>query len=316
MLVGAFDIGGTKTIIALADSDGTVLNKRQFPTDTRNCLSHLNYCCDVFLQLLEENESHIDQIDGIGVNLPGLVDRKKGVLIKAVYAGWNNIPVGPYLQEKLNVQHVFCENDVNSCAMGELRFGLGREYASFGWMTVSTGVGGAVVCDRKLIRGAHGNAGEIGHLKVEYDHPRLCPCGEKGCLEAQGSGTALNRLIEERVLTDGEFAAAFNGKKPDGASCAALAKAGNRAACEIFECLGRYLGRGIAHYVNLLDPEAVIIGGGVAASLDLLMPGIRDILESDVFSPMKDVKILPTGLGYEAALMGAIALATWEENDG
>ena len=137
----------------------------------------------------------------------------------------------------------------------------------------------------------------------------------KGCLEAQGSGTALNRLIEERVLSDEKFGAAFNGKKPDGASCAALAKAGNRTACEIFECLGRFLGRGIAHYVNLLDPEAVIIGGGVAASLDLLMPGIRDVLESDVFSPMKDVKILPTDLGYEAALMGAIALATWEEND-
>ena len=316
MLVGAFDIGGTKTIVALAVSDGTILHKKQFPTDTRDCFSHLEYCCDVFFQLLAENGSQIEQIEGIGVNLPGLVDRKQGILIKAVYAGWNNIPVGPFLQKKLNVSNIICENDVNSCAMGEILFGLGREYASFGWMTVSTGVGGAVVCDRKLIRGAHGNAGEIGHLKVEYANPKTCPCGEKGCLEAQGSGTALNRLIEERILSDKDFQTAFgSGVKPDGASCAALAHAGNRTACEVFESLGRYLGRGIAHYVNLLDPEAVIIGGGVAASLDLLMPGIQASLESDVFSPMRNVKILPTALGYEAALKGAIALATWKEDD-
>ncbi|MCR4884716.1 MAG: ROK family protein [Clostridiales bacterium] len=316
MLVGAFDVGGTKTIIALANSDGTVLLKKQFPTNTRDCLEHLEYCCDVFLQLLAENGSSVGQVEGIGVNLPGLVDKKQGILIKAVYAGWNNVPVGSFLQKKLNVPHIFCENDVNSCAIGELCFGLGRKYASFGWMTVSTGVGGALVCNRKLIRGAHGNAGEIGHLKVEYDQPRSCPCGGKGCLEAHGSGTALNRLIEERIRSDAVFRAAFDsGVKPDGASCAALAKAGNPVACEIFECLGRYLGRGIAHYVNLLDPEAVIIGGGVSASLDFLMPGILAALASDVFSPMRNVKILPTALGYEAALMGAIALATWEEND-
>ena len=316
MLVGAFDVGGTKTIIALANADGTVLHKRQFPTDTQDCLRHLEYCCEVFLQLLAENGSKIEDVEGVGVNLPGLVDRKKGILIKAVYAGWNNVPVGHFLQEKLNIQRVFCENDVNSCAIGELRFGLGNEYASFGWMTVSTGVGGAVVNDRRLIRGAHGNAGEVGHLKVEYDHPKTCPCGEKGCLEAHGSGTALNRLIEDKMRSDPEFRLAFdNGMKPDGASCAALAKAGNQTAREIFEDLGRYLGRGIAHYVNLLDPEAVIIGGGVAASLKLMMPGIREALESDVFSPMRNVKILPTALGYEAALLGAIALATWEENN-
>ena len=316
MYVGAFDIGGTKTIVALARPDGTVLLKNQVPTDTSDCFAHLDRCCDVFCKFLTEQGIGKEKIEGIGVNLPGLVDRAKGILLKAVYAGWHNVPVGPYLQEKLKIQHIYCENDVNSCAMGELRFGLGSKYRSFGWMTVSTGVGGAVVCDGKLIRGAHGNAGELGHLKVEYDHPRTCPCGEEGCLEAQGSGTALNRLIREATEADAEFRAAFgSGITPDGASCAALAKAGNRTACEIFETLGCYLGRGIAHYVNILDPEAVIIGGGVSASLDLLMPGIRKTLDSDVFSPMKDVEILSTALGYEAALMGAISLAVCKEDN-
>ena len=310
MSVGAFDIGGTKTIVALANADGTLVDKRQFPTDTRDCLAHLDTCCEIFCAMLAEHGCTAGQIEGLGVNLPGLVDRRQGTLIKAVYAGWHDVPVGPYLRKKLGITRINCENDVNSCAMGELRFGLGREYKSFGWMTVSTGVGGAVVCDGKLIRGARGNAGELGHLKVEYEHPRLCPCGELGCLEAQGSGTALTRMIEERAAQDPAFAAAFGeGAKPDAPACAALARAGNQTALETFERLGRYLGRGIAHYVNILDPEAVIIGGGVSASLDLLMPGIRAALESDVFSPMQHVKILPTALGYEAALMGAISLA-------
>ena len=310
MSVGAFDIGGTKTIVALASADGTLVDKRQFPTDTRDCLAHLDVCCEIFRAMLAEHGYTLGQIEGLGVNLPGLVNRSKGTLIKAVYAGWHDVPVGPYLREKLGISRVVCENDVNSCAMGELRFGLGREYKSFGWMTVSTGVGGSVVCDGRLIRGARGNAGEFGHLKVEFEQPRLCPCGEYGCLEAQGSGTALRSIIEDRAAQDPAFAAAFgDGVKPDAPACAALARAGNQTAREIFERLGRYLGRGIAHYVNILDPEAVIIGGGVSASLDLLMPGILSSLESDVFSPLQPVKIFPTALGYEAALMGAISLA-------
>ncbi len=310
MSVAAFDIGGTKTIVALADADGTLVDKRQFPTDTRDCLTHLDTCCEIFRAMLAENGCPLNRVEGLGVNLPGLVDRGQGTLIKAVYAGWYDVPVGPYLRDKLGIPRVVCENDVNSCAMGELRFGLGREYRSFGWMTVSTGVGGAVVCDGKLIRGARGNAGEFGHLKVEYEHPRRCPCGERGCLEAQGSGTALNAIIEEQATGDRAFAAAFgDGVRPSAPACAALAREGNKTAQEIFVRLGRYLGRGIAHYINILDPEAVIIGGGVSASLDLLMPGIRAALESDVFSPMQHVKILPTALGYEAALMGAISLA-------
>lgn len=311
MFVGAFDIGGTKTIVALADETGKIWEKEQFPTDTRDCRAHIEKCCDIFLEFLRHQGLDASQIRGIGVNLPGPVDREKGILIRAVYAGWNNVPVKDWISEMLGIGHIVCENDVNSCAMGELKFGLGRKYGSFGWMTVSTGVGGAVVCDGKLIRGAHGYAGEFGHIKVEYDNPRVCPCGESGCLEAHGSGTALNRLILEKVQTDPDFAAAFEalGETPSGASCAKLARNGNETAFILFDQIGWYLGRGIACYTNILDPDAVFIGGGVAASLDLLMPGIRSAMEEYTFAQMKDVEILPTALGYEAALMGAIAIA-------
>lgn len=310
MFVGAFDIGGTKTIVALADETGKIHEKEQFPTDTRDCRAHIEKCCDLFREFLNRRQLESSEIAGIGVNLPGPVDREKGVLIRAVYAGWNHVPVKDWICEKLGIEHIVCENDVNSCAMGELRFGLGKQYGSFGWMTVSTGVGGAVVCDGKLIRGAHGYAGEFGHIKVEYTNPRACPCGEFGCLEAHGSGTALNRLIAERVQADPDFRTAFAelGEAPSGASCAKLARNGNPTAQALFAQVGRYLGKGIACYANILDPDAVFIGGGVAASLDLLMPGIRSAIEEYTFAQMKDVEILPTALGYEAALMGAIAI--------
>lgn len=310
MYAGAFDIGGTKTIIALSDENGNLLGKKQFPTETGDCPAHLKVCCGVFREILQTAQVEAGQVEGIGVNLPGLTDTENGVLLRAVYAGWNNVPVKAILKEELGINNILCENDVNSCAMGELLFGLGKEYRNFGWMTVSTGVGGAVVCGGQLIRGAHGYAGEFGHIKVEYEEPALCPCGEKGCLEAHGSGTAISRMIEEALQTVPGFAEAFEqiGEQPSGASCAKLARSGNETAAGIFEQAGRYLGRGIATYVNILDPEAVIIGGGVSASLDLLMPGIREEMDKCAFAQMKDVKILPTALGYEAALMGAIAL--------
>ena len=310
MYLGAFDIGGTKTIVALADETGSIFEKQQFSTNTGDCFQHLDMCCDIFQGFVQKRGICMEQISGIGVNLPGIVDQKTGILLRAVYARWNNIPVRDYICKRLNISRVVCENDVNSCAVGELHFGLGKQYNNFGWMTVSTGVGGAVVSQGQLLRGTHGFAGEFGHLKVEYHNPSLCPCGEQGCLEAHGSGTALNRMISERIASDLSFRAAFEqlGDAPSGASCAQLARNGNQAAAELFQQVGEYLGRGIAYYVNILDPDAMIIGGGVSASLDLLMPGIRKATDQYVFAPMKDVLILPTALGYEAALMGAIAI--------
>lgn len=312
MYIGAFDIGGTKTIIALADETGKIYEKKQFQTDTADCFRHLDVCIQIFLEFLEQRKIKKEQILGVGVNLPGIVDRKNGVLLKAVYAGWHQIHVKSYLQEKLQIKKIVCENDVNACAEAELLFGLGKKYHNFAWMTVSTGVGGAVVCNGKLIRGAHGYAGEFGHLKVEYEKPELCPCGEAGCLEAQGSGTAINRYISEAVDKK-KFS--NTEKMLSGAECAELARSGEKTSLEIYKKAGEYIGRGISYYVNILDPEAIIIGGGVAAAFDLLKSEIRNAIGRYTFSPMKDVVVTTTPLGYEAALMGAIAIVIADESE-
>ncbi len=311
MYIGAFDIGGTKTIVALADEQGNVFEKEQFVTRTEECYRHLDKCVEKFQQFLVRRQLKADEVEVIGVNLPGVVDHQTGTLIRAVYAGWNQVPVAEYLSQKLQIKRIICENDVNACAVGELRFGLGTQYKNFAWITVSTGVGGAVVYDGKLLRGAHGFAGEFGHLKVEYEAPEECPCGQKGCLEAHSSGTALGRDVLRRISIDKAFKDEYDRHTQSniGATCAVMAREGNRNAIQIFENAGRYLGRAISYYANILDPEAVVIGGGVAASLDLMVPEIKEAMGEYTFSQMKDIDIVPTALGYEAALYGAIAVA-------
>ncbi len=309
MYIGAIDVGGTKTIVAVIDDRGKIHRKEQFPTVESDCRKHLDYCAGVLRRILEQMNLTEELLAGIGVTLPGIVDNKEGILVRAVYEKWEQVPVRQYLSESFPSLPVFCENDVNACALGEQYFGLGDRCKNYIWMTVSTGVGGAVVSEGRLLRGAEGYAGELGHLKVEYEHPRRCPCGQQGCLEAQGSGTALNRMVEE-ACQDQDFAAALAEISPqaDAAACAILAQKGNSTAVKIFEQVGEYLGRGIAYCINTLNPQAVILGGGVAASLDLLMPGIKKAIEACAFGSLQDIQVLATPLGYEAALLGAAAL--------
>lgn len=308
MYTAALDIGGTKTIAAIVDETGKILTMKKFPTNVADSQAHLEYCAQVMETLFRQMDVDPARMPGLGVSLPGIVDYEQGALIYAPYAKWENVPVAAYLKERLKVKTVCCENDVNACAVGELKFGLGKQYTDFVWMTVSTGVGGAVVMDSKLVRGAQGFAGELGHLKVEYDHPVQCSCGQFGCMEAQASGTALNRMVREHAQKSEEFARALSGLPMDGAGCAALAESGNEEARQIFRELGSYLGRGISYCANILNPQAVIIGGGVSASLDWMQPGIQTAIQTNTFPKLQDFVVTRTPLGYEAALLGAAAL--------
>ncbi len=310
MYIAALDIGGTKTIAAVLDEKGKILAQEKFPSVVAGYETHLSMCAESMRCLMRQMGLTADDFIGMGAALPGIVNNKDGVLIYAPYADWENVPVADILRSELGFLKVQCENDVNACAIGEQRFGVGKNYTDFIWMTVSTGVGGAVVESSKLVRGGYGFAGELGHLKVEYKNPAHCPCGQYGCLEAHGSGTALIRETRKRALDSTEFAKALEkmGLKPDGAGCAALARAGNNDALDIIDQVGTYLGRGISYCINILNTQAVVIGGGVAASLDLLLPSIRTSVQQNAFKRMQNIDIIETPLGYEAALLGAAAL--------
>lgn len=311
-MVGAFDIGGTKTIVGIVGEDGVILASRQFPTDTEDCEAHLRACADCLTEQLSTLGLKMGELGGIGITLPGVVDAFRGTLVHSAYPAWNNYPLSAYVKARTHCRRVAIENDVNACALAEMRFGYRDRFSDFIWVTVSTGVGGAVVCGNRLVSGAGGFAGEIGHIRVEYENPLPCPtCGGVGCLEAHGSGKALDARFAKAVRENPELTEALKarGLAPDGKGCAALARLGEPKALECCEVVGNYLGRGFATAVNLLNPQALILGGGVSESLPLLKTAILRTLRANIHPSLWPVELLKTRLGYQAAFTGAATLA-------
>ena len=306
--LGAIDVGGTKTMVGIISPDARILTKRRFATYTADCYAHFSNCCQQFNECLSGLGFTLDDLEGIGVNMPGMVDASTGVLLQASFAGWYSIDVKNYFNRMFGTNKIFVENDVNSCAIGELIFGHACD--NYLWVTVSTGIGGAVIIDRKLVSGYNSCAGEIGHVKVEYGHPARCSCGQYGCAEAHGSGTAITRMFSEKVAENKELSEILMVKNmsADAKSCSILVAEGNQTAIEIYHTAGKYIGRALSYAANLLNPHKIYIGGGVSDSLELLLPAIREEFDRTTVKQCSGVEIVKTALDYDAALMGAAAL--------
>ena len=305
---GAIDIGGTKTMVGIISKHGFILSERCFATYTEDSSTHFMDCRNHFNDCLDEIDLTINDLDGVGINMPGMVDASRGYLLQAPFAGWYDLDVKGFFSRMLDTDNIVVENDVNACAVGEMVFGDASD--NFLWITVSTGIGGAVIIDRKIVYGGDSCAGEIGHVKVEYEHPAQCSCGQWGCAEAHGSGTAITRMFAEKVRNDSlltEMLAAKN-LPVDAKSCSILAKEGNQTAVEIFNTAGKYIGRALSYAANLLNPQVIYIGGGVAESLELLLPAIRAEFKRTTVKQCADIVITKTSSDYDAALMGAAAL--------
>lgn len=288
--------------------DAQILSKRHFHTTVDDCHTHFSHCRTHFNACLSECRLTVDDLDGIGVNMPGMVDAATGRLLEAPFAGWYNIDVKDAFSRLLGTDKLFVENDVNACAVGELMFGNACD--SFLWVTISTGIGGAIIVDRKLVSGSNSCAGELGHVKVEYEHPAECSCGQWGCVEAHGSGTAITRMFAKKVMENFELVHILAQKDliPDAKGCAILANEGNRDAIEVFHSAGEYIGRALSYATNLLNPQKIYIGGGVSNSLELLLPSIWPVFNRSTVRQCAGVEIVKTALGYDAALLGAAAL--------
>ncbi|WP_419821766.1 ROK family protein [Anoxybacterium hadale] len=309
-MIGAIDIGGTKTMTAVLSDAGSIIESRYFPTVSKDWREHFKITADAFQRCAQP---YLQELVGVGINVPGMADSQKGTLIYAPHQNWKDIPVAEYFRNAIGIGEVIVENDVNSCAIGEMVFGGGG--TDFLWITVSTGNGGAIVANGKLIRGVNHCAGEFGHLKVEFEHPRKCTCGQLGCLESQSSGTAIRELFRERLMGDSallalvqETEAELPDFQRDARGLSILAERGSETAREIFWTAGRYLGRAISYGLNLTNPQRVYLGGGVAKSLPLLLPAIREEIRRNAVLGAADVEIMETKLGYHAALLGAGAL--------
>ncbi len=297
MLIGAIDGGGTKVLVAVMTAAGRIIARRQDAVPTADKPAYFARCAAMLAACADEAGCGMAGLAGVGVSIPGMVT-PEGRVLGAPAAGWGAFDVCPLLAQtpELAGAKVFFENDINACALAEMRFGGAA--GDFVWITISTGNGGAVVANGRLVRGAGGCAGEFGHLKVERDNPHPCGCGGSGCLEAHASGVAIARRAREAGLPDGT----------DARRCEELARQGNAAALAVYERTGVYLGRALAMAANLLNPSRAFFGGGAAKALDLMLPGIRRTLAAEALPQCRELEVSPTRLGYEAALLGAGAV--------
>ncbi|PYE51914.1 ROK family protein [Deinococcus yavapaiensis] len=298
-IVGAIDWGGTKLLVGLVDDEGRVLASRAVPTPTGGASNVLSRAVELLRESLAEQDRSGDALRGVGVTVPGVVDAAGHVLKYAPAHGLRDVPVARELGMHVGVP-VRIANDVDACALAEVRFGRAN-FENFAWVTISTGVGGAFVLDRRLFRGG-GLAGEIGHVVVEEGGPR-CGCGHLGCLEAVAAGPAI--ALHARSLGLPARSAQ---------DVAALAASGNLIARSALERAAAALGRALAFVQNLLDLDAVVLGGGVARSLNFDV--IRATLADRVLPvPGRHLPVLRlTALEAHAALLGAASLVLPPEN--
>lgn len=267
------DIGGTKIAGALVDDAGRLVREARVATPAGNSEAILEAVIGLVEQL-----STGEEVIGVGVAAAGFIDAEQANIVYAPNLSWRNEPAKSKLEARLSVP-VIIENDANAAGWAEFRYGAGRGSKHMTMLTIGTGVGGAVIVNSKILRGGFGVAGELGHIRV-VPGGRLCGCGAHGCIEQYGSGTALLRAARELADSDEpngsrlrELGAAAGGLTGEQVYQAILEN--DPGAVSILNELGAWIGQTIASLSAVLDPEVVVIGGGVSAAGELLLEPIR-----------------------------------------
>ena len=299
------DIGGTNLRFALLTGSGDILHRSRMFSDIENGRQDF---CDRLLMGIEELRlvaaSRNAAVAGIGVGVPGLIDRKGMIHSSVNMRPLDGFNLAVFIKAETGLPAV-CANDANLIALGEQAFRAGRRFESCMVVTIGTGLGSGLILDGRLWTGASGFAAEFGHVTVDPDG-LPCPCGNRGCLERYVSAGALVRFATKNLSPD---IFKQHGDIPDAAMIARLARGGEQGAIEAFSTMGRWLATGLASLLNTLNLEAIIIGGGVAASFDLFLPALTAELEKRCFPEIfADLSIVKSELGDDAGLLGGAAL--------
>lgn len=308
------DVGGTNVKIALVDDNGKIIYSNSVPTYAKMGYEYtVNNIKQAIRDLMKETNTTTSDIEGIGFDFPGQVDCKTGVVKLAPnIPGWVNVPIAQMIEDEFHIP-TRIDNDVRCAALGELKFGAGRGCENFICITVGTGIGSGIVINGKVVRGATNAAGELGHIKLQMNGGPICGCGDTGCLEAFASGPAIVAMAQDYIKggksTKFREMAAAEGGEITPYMVAKAAEEGDPVAKRIFEIVGEYIGIGLTSVINLLNPERVIIGGGVAESGELLLAPIRKtIKERAMVVAGNAVEIVPAQLGNSAGVIGASML--------
>lgn len=306
------DVGGTNVKIALVDFDGKIIYSNTVPTRAEmGYEAGVNNIKQAIKELMQETSATAKTIEAIGFGLPGQIDYKEG-LVKNLpnIPGWVNIPLAKIMEEEFSIP-TRLDNDVRCAALGELNFGAGKGCENLICITVGTGIGSGIVLNGKLVRGASNAAGEIGHIKMQMTGGPLCGCGDYGCFEAYASGPAIVTMAKEYI--SGGKSAKYKEMAPDGIITpylvAQAALQGDAVSIQIFKQMGKIIGTGLASVVNLLNPQKIIIGGGVADAGDILLEPIRQtILDRAMPIQGQSVEVVPAQLANSAGVIGASLL--------
>jgi len=308
-LAVGIDVGGTKIAGGVVDEKGTILAtaRRESPATDTDAIE-LNIA-DLVAELRRDYE-----VEAVGIGAAGFVDSRRSTVMFAPNLAWRDEPLRADLEKRIDLP-VVVENDANAAAWGEFTFGAGEDVQDTLLVTVGTGVGGGIVLNGQLHRGAYGVAAEIGHMRV-VPEGRICGCGNKGCWEQYASGTALVRDTKEQAVEGSLIARALVDRaggieRIDGPLITEAAREGDSFAREQLAVLGRWLGEGIASLTAVLDPAVVVIGGGVSEAGDLLLDPIRAHFRANLtgrnYRP--ELQVRAALLGNKAGMIGAADLA-------
>ena len=302
------DLGGTSVKIAYFNEEGTLLDKWEIPTDVRQ--DGVNILPDIARSLQEyvnQKQLSRESLLGIGIGVPGPVD-DEGVVNCCENLGWGVFNVHDALGELTGLP-VKAGNDANVAALGECWKGSGKGSKNMMMVTLGTGVGGGLVADGKIVAGAHGAAGEFGHLVLNREETEPCGCGKKGCAEQYCSATGVARLAQKRLERDAEPSVLRTLERVTARDVFDSGKAGDKVAVQVLEQYFAYLGEFLADVCCVFDPEKVILGGGVCKAGQFLLDGMMPHYLKNVFHASRGVKFAIASLGNDAGTYGAFKLA-------
>lgn len=300
------DVGGTTVKMGLFTVGGAILDKWEIKTHTENGgESILPDIATSVNEKLAEKEISKDEVAGIGIGIPGPID-EDGVVPHTANLGWGYKAVTKELSE---LTGLVCKggNDANVAALGEMWRGGAAGYTNVVMVTLGTGVGGGIIIGGKILTGSNGAGGEIGHLHVDDDIPGQCGCGNHGCLEQVASATGITNLAN-RALAESEKPSMLRDGEVSAKTVFDAVKAGDELAMEVAEQFGKYLGTALANITAVVDPQAIVIGGGVSKAGPVLLEYVEKYYQKYCFKSCRNVKFALATLGNDAGIYGTAKL--------
>lgn len=308
------DLGGMSAKAALFSEDGELLCEEKVKTCSADGFDGtMQKLATLAETVAKKGGVSLDEVLSIGVGSPGVVDSRRGVVMRWSNFDWNDVPFSETLS-RLTKRPVYVANDANVAALGEAKFGATAQYQSSILLTIGTGVGGGIVFDGKLIEGFHSAGAELGHITIR-EGGLPCACGRRGCYEKYASTTALIRqtrlAMAENLQSTMWQVAEGRIENVSGRTAFAAARQGDETAKKVIQQFVGYLSEGIADFVNILRPEAIVIGGGISNEGEMLFEPLRKAVDERTYIAMDIVplKIVGAKLGNRAGVYGAYAIA-------